>query len=151
MRCRGLSDMCGYTILLLRPSALLSRRPHSHGSRSRRLKSATENNSENNSKRNCNNYNIKYCSGRGRQHLARGRAHLAQGRAHVRRRPSWSMARSPLQTPNWSVRAPTERAAWWHSCPDAPRTDNHVPIATGFRRTNTGNWESRNTCCRSLI
>ena len=32
--------MCGYTILLLRPSALLSRRPHSHGSRSRRLKSA---------------------------------------------------------------------------------------------------------------
>ena len=32
--------MCGYTILLLRPSAFLSRRPHSHGSRSRRLKSA---------------------------------------------------------------------------------------------------------------
>ena len=103
--------MCGYTILLLRPSAFLSRRPHSHGSRSRRLKSATENNSENNSKRNCNTYNIKYCSGMGRQHLARGRAHLARGRAHLaqgrphpRRRPSGSMTRSPLLLPILVVR-----------------------------------------------
>ena len=66
---------------------------------------------ENNSKRNCNKYNIKYCSGRGRQHLARGRAHLArgrahlaQGRAHPRRRPSGSMTRSPLLLPILVVR-----------------------------------------------
>ena len=50
-----------------------------------------------------------------------------------------------------SERAPAERAAWRYSCPDAPRTDGHVPIGAGFRRTNAGKWGPHSSCCRSLI